>query len=486
MLFPVQGKRIRQVQRRAALPANPPGAIVRINWRTTLLVSLGFAGFSFVWMPYNLFIPIFLQAGSPSFNALHEQSILGFGLSAGTTGIFMTLDNVAALFVAPLVGLWSDRIRTRLGRRTPFLIATLPLITIGFLLLPFSTLSIDPATNGQAAANQGAFVGFLLILGLVLLGASVFRTPARALMSDLTPSSQRSQVNGIGEFLSGLTTVFIALVVARLFDVAVWWPFVISGLGFGLSALGMVLGLWRDDEAAMHEAVEAEEAAGDMIRKLNIVPKASRNSLIALLIAVFGFTFGYNAIESFYSSYAVAVLGVSAGQGAQMFAAALVVFLISAIPAGEIGSRFGRRNSMILGCALFGGILFSVYTIPGLTLNGWLLGLGGFAWALVTVNGLPMVVDSAEDSRLIGTYTGLFYLATQAASIASPILTGLVIDWMGRDYNALFIVTPVFFSIAIGALIFVTSGEGHPGDGGSRIEEPGPLRRLLPGLIPLE
>jgi len=161
-----------------------------------------------------------------------------------------------------------------------------------------------------------------------------------------------------------------------------------------------------------------------------------------------------------------------------MFAAALVAFIIGAIPAGYVGERIGRKNTILIGLSGFALVILLFFLVPGMRINALALAVGGLAWALVSVNALPMVLDTTEDTRLAGTYTGLYYVAAQAASIAAPILTGAVIDWMGRNYNALFLVTLVFFILAIVFMTFVTRGEAH-----------GPGHRVSPlpgGVMPAE
>ncbi len=102
------------------------------------------------------------------------------------------------------------------------------------------------------------------------------------------------------------------------------------------------------------------------------------------------------------------------------------------------------------------------FFVPNQTVIAIILGVGGMAWALVNINSLPMVVDITDDPRLLGTYTGFYYFASQLAAIFGPVLNGAIIDLAGRNYNAIFLVTPAFFVLAILAISFVTRGEAHP------------------------
>jgi maltose/moltooligosaccharide transporter len=438
--------------------------LVKLNWKQTAFIGLGMVFISLVWTPYNLFIPLFLQSGDPVFDALHQVTIPGFGLNAKFTGLVMTLDNVIAVLIVPLIGVWSDNTHTRLGRRLPFLLISTPVVAITFSLIPFTMLLIRPAFQGSISENLGAFVLFIAVVGVMLVGMQFFRAPSRALLPDLTPSFLRSEANGIISFMGGTASVIAALLIARSFDVQPWLPFVIVGVLLCIVTIILYFGLRKLVAGVQDAPVDAEPerpSLREMFASTIGLPRACCPSLIKLLIAVFIFSIGYNAFETFYSSYAVAKLGVTAGQAARQFSIALIAFLIFAIPAGFIGERFGRRRSILAGLCIFTVPLIIVNLIPGLAVSGIVLALGGMAWALIEVNTLPMILDSAPDDSRSGFFAGLFYLTNQGAAIVSPIITGTIIDWMGRDYQALFIVTSTTFVIALIIMIFVKRGEAR-------------------------
>jgi len=437
---------------------------VKLNWKQTALIGLGMVFISLVWTPYNLFIPLFLQSGDPIFDALHEVSIPGFGLNAKFTGLVMTLDNIAAVLIVPLIGVWSDNTHTRLGQRLPFLLISTPVVAITFSLIPLTTLLIRPAFQGSIPGNLGAFVLFIAAVGVMLVGMQFFRAPSRALLPDLTPSPLRSEANGIISFMGGTASVVASLWIARSFDVQPWLPFVIVAVLLCVVTFALYLGLRRPVAETRDPPVETEPeqpSIREMFASAFDLPKPHRSSLIKLLAAVFTFSIGYNAFETFYSSYAVAKLGVTAGQAARQFAIALIAFLIFAIPAGFIGERFGRRRSILAGLFIFSVPVIIVVVVPGLAVNEIVLAAGGLAWALIEVNTLPMILDSAPDDSRSGFFAGLFYLTNQSAAIVSPIVTGAIIDWMGRDYQALFIVTSTTFVIALIIMVFVRRGEAR-------------------------
>ena len=434
---------------------------MKLDWRKTFLIGFGFLGISVMWQIYNLFVPLFLQSGDPAFDAQSKSGILGFGLSATWSGLIMTLDNIAALFILPLIGAWSDRTRTRIGRRYPFILIGAPVAAIAFALIPVATGMINPAANGSISGNGGAFALFIAAIGAMLLAMAFFRTPVIALMPDLTPSPMRSKANGVINFMGGFGGVVAALGLARFFDVNHIIPFW-AGAAIMLVAIALLFITVREPKVA---DLSTEQAGGEKpragLRGISMAPAESRKSLILLMLAIFGWFVGYGGIGAFFSSYAVTKLGVTAGTAGTLFSISSVAFIIFAIPAGFIGVRLGRKRTITTGLAIFGTLLVIAYFVPNVPAVAVILALGGMAWALVNVNSLPMVVDITEDARLLGTFTGMYYFASQSAEIFGPLLNGAIIDLTGRNYSMIFLVTPAFFVLAIICMAFVTRGEAH-------------------------
>ena len=138
-----------------------------------------------------------------------------------------------------------------------------------------------------------------------------------------------------------------------------------------------------------------------------------------------------------------------------------MVFIIFAIPSGFIAGRFGRRRTIITGLIAFSALLVVAYFVPNYSVIAAMMALGGIAWALVNINSLPMIVDIAPTAVLLGTYTGLYYLASQLAAVVGPTLNGIIIDATGRNFNMIFFVAPFFFVLAILCMLGVTRGEAR-------------------------
>lgn len=430
---------------------------MELDYKKTFLLGFGFLGVSVLWTIYNAYVPIFLQAGNPEFEGTAKT--LGFGLSAGLAGFIMTLDNIAALFIQPYIGVLSDRTRTRIGRRFPFILVGAPIAAIAFALIPLGPRMIPPELNGQLAHLTGPFAFMMVMVGLTLLAMAIFRTPVIALMPDLIPSPLRSKANGVINFMGGVGGLLATFGGAALYGLGTCVPFVV-GSALLLIAIGVLFVSIK--EPREYAEPEKQGPSGiSLLRHLREVPTEYRRSLFLLMGAIFCWFVGYNAIETFLSSYGVAVLKVPENRAALLLGVAQITFILFSIPSGFIAGRFGRRRTIITGLAIFGVLLVIAFFVPNYWVIAGLLAIGGMAWALVNINSLPMIVDIAPTAVLLGTYTGLYYLASQTAAVFGPILNGVVIDVMGRRFDMIFFVTPFFFVLAILCMLGVTRGEAR-------------------------
>ncbi len=436
---------------------------MKLDWKKTFLIGFGFLGISAVWQIYNAFVPIFLQTGHPGFASSRE--ILGFGLNATTTGAIMGIDNLAAIFILPMIGIWSDRIRTPIGRRYPFILTAAPLAAAAFIAIPLAASLIKPELNGTIAGNTGAFSLFIVAAGVVLLAMAILRTPVISLMPDLIPSPLRSKANGVINFMGGIGFVIGAFGLALLFDIKPLYPFLGAA---AILILAVVLLFTTTKEPDVddlprpeeHQQSEEEQAVS-ALKGVSVVPKKYRKSLFALLGAIFLLFVAYEGIGTFFTSYAVNELGVSEGFAPTLFGLAGVTFILFAVPAGFIGEKFGRRRTIIAGILLFGVDMALGYFVSNSTQMGIVLAVSGIGWALINVNTLPMVIDTSEDERLLGTYTGMYYLASQVGAAIAPLMMGFVIDLFGSNFKTIFLSGPAFFVLGLIAMTLVTRGEAH-------------------------
>jgi len=410
---------------------------------TIVILGLGLFAAQFAWVVFNTYVPIFLQAGSAQFQA--DIFLHGFGLTATQTGIILTFDNIAALFLEPFTGAYSDRLRTRFGRRLPFLLIGMPITALGMAAIPLAINSPLPV-----------FIACLLVMVIAMAG---WRAPLFALMADLTPSPGRTQANGILNLMAGLGGVLAFIVGSLLYVVYRPFPFWAATLILFLTC-GLIL--WRVREPARSRLDETQSIAGffQHLREwLAALPPARRQSIVFLALAVFCYMLGFHPIEAFFSSYGMTVLKLSAANSGLVLSAAYIAFILFAVPAGMLAAKIDRKRTVFIGLVLFALVLMVAFFTPITSVMIVLMAIGGLAWALIDVNAFPMMLDSAPGAD--GTATGIYFIATTLAAVAGPILNGWLIDLSGRNYSMIFIIGPVFFLLSFIFLIGVKHGEAQ-------------------------
>lgn len=429
---------------------------MKLDYKKAFTLGFGLFAAQLMWMIYNTYMPIFLQAGSPAFDAHLSVSTRGFGLSATLTGLIMTFDNIAAFFIQPLMGPISDRTRTRWGRRMPYILIFAPLAVIGFGLIPLVPQMIPAELNGQVEKLQGPLT---LLLGssiVMLVAMALWRTPLFALMPDLVPSPLRSQANGVINLMAGIGGILAFIVGGLLYNIYHPLPFWFGG-ALTLVAVGIMF--WKIKEP--EQLVQAAESEGGLqvFKHLRSIPRENARSLFLLILTIFFYMVGFNSVETFFSSYAVNTLGVKESTAAFILSASYISFIIFAIPSGMLAARIGRKKTIQGGLIVFAIGLLAAFFLPSVPFIVAILAIGGIAWAAININGLPMVLDTSTTEELMGTYSGLYFIAATLAATIGPILNGWIIDLAGRNYNMIFIVCPVFFILAFFSLSGVTRGE---------------------------
>lgn len=422
--------------------------------KKALYLGSGLFAAQFLWTLYNNYMPIFLQAGNSAFQ--NNTSALGFGLSAGMAGFIMTLDNIAGFFLQPIMGPLSDRTRTRFGRRMPFILILGPISAIAFALIPLGPNMITQAVNGNVSALIFPFILTMIFAIVMLLSMALWRTPLFALMPDIFPSVLRSKANAVINLMAGIGSIIALVLGGMLFKISLIFPFILGGV---ITILAVVLLFIKIKEPK--EYIESAESEGgfSVLKEIQKIPKDSIFSLVFLLLCVFFYLFGYNAIETFFSSFIATKFNLSAGQAGNILALVALSFLVFAFPSAMLASKFGRKKTMLLGLVVFCISLVAIYCSNNLLVIECILPVCGFAWALVNINGLPMVLDSSTDEKMMGTYSGFYFIAATLGGVLGPFLNGLFIELNSNNYNTIFIVCPVCFFLSFLFLLCVKKGE---------------------------
>jgi maltose/moltooligosaccharide transporter len=414
---------------------------MRFNYGKIFLLGFGFFGVSVIWATYNAFVPLFLANK--------------FGLEPYIIGFFMTLDNIAALFIQPPVGAWSDRLRTPIGRRMPFILVGAPIGALAFGLIPMA--AVLPL--------------FVACTSTLLLSMALWRTPVVALMPDITPSQFRSQANGIINFMGGFGSIIAFLGGSALYKMNPAFPF---WLGSALVVIAALLVFFFIKEPKVYE--ESGEEKPGMIESLRTILSDKDKSALRVLLAIFFWFVAYNAVEAFFTLYANKHLMLEEADGVRLLGQLSLIFVIFALPAGYIGSRIGRRKTIMTGISIMILCMLAMYFLPISTLTtqltklpilgavpvvGLVLMFAGAGWALININSLPMVVDMTTLQR-VGTYTGLYYLFSTFAAIVGPNINGWIVWFTGKDYSSIMFIGPLFMLAAFFLMAGVRRGEATP------------------------
>ena len=549
---------------------------MKLNYRRTMYVGFAFFLICAFWQAYDTTIPLILTNK--------------FGLSQTASGVIMALDNVLALFLLPLFGAISDRCRSRLGRRTPFILAGTLAAVVAFMGLAYTDslqrqnlnavagvddpaarrlvyvqqadaelqypdslgraeddrtfvlrdlftedefsqitaqlyyaddgqlyttdetqkplqlypaelteqLRSDPAefrsitrtpdrvvTNPQytnyvvpardacvwqtTAEKPLPLVLFVVLLLITLVAMATFRSPAVALMPDVTVKPLRSKANAVIN-LMGSAGGTLVLVLGMVFatgsvrnSMMGYLPF--FGAVAALMLLALAVFLWRVREPRFVREMEEDsrrlaidEAEPDLSgdRKLS---KAERRSLVFLLTSIVFWFMGYNAVTSKYSVYATRVLDQDYNLTLMIAQAAAIA---AYLPVGVLSSKLGRKKTILIGIVLLTASFLTACFLTRFS-PGWLMNVmfvvAGVGWATINVNSFPMVVEMSRGSD-VGKFTGIYYAASMAAQAVTPWVSGALMDRLGL--TVLFPYAVVFVALAFGTMLFVRHGDNKP------------------------
>jgi len=412
---------------------------MKFNYGKIFLLGFGFFGVSVIWTVYNAFVPLFLANR--------------FGLAPAFIGFFMTLDNIAALFIQPPVGAWSDRLRTPIGRRMPFILLGAPLSALAFGAIPLAAV----------------LPFFVACTSTLLLSMAFWRTPVVALMPDITPSPFRSQANGIINLMGGLGAIVASLLGSSLYERNPAFPFWMGSALVVLAALLVFVFIKEPREYT------AETKEPNLFASLAELSRDPDRSGLRLLLAIFFWFLAFTGIEAFLTLYATRHVGIPEGDAGRLVGHLGLFFVLFSIPAGLIGGRLGRRVTISGGILLLAFLIATLFLLPPATLAApvarlpllgnvhfvsLLLMPAGIAWALININSLPMVVDLTTRAR-VGTFTGLYYLFSTLSAIAGPNVNGGLVQMAGRDYNMIMLASPLFLLVALVLMRGVRKGEAQ-------------------------
>ena len=340
---------------------------------------------------------------------------------------------------------------------------------------PDYTNYVAPARQACAAdataENPATLILFVVLLLAVLIAMSIFRSPAVALMPDVTIKPLRSKANAIINLLGtagGILVLVLGIVFATgavknsMMNYTVYYG-VIAALMIGaliVFRLTVREPQWAAEMREESERLGIDESDDENKGGDHRLGKAEKRSLLLILASVALWYIGYNAVTSKYSLYASRVLDMDYNTTLLLAQGAAIV---AYIPAGIVASKIGRKKSILGGVVM----LTTAFAIASFLRAGssvlvmnLLFVLAGIGWATINVNSFPMVVELSTGSD-IGKYTGYYYTASMAAQIVTPVLSGMLMDITGR-MTILFPYAAIFAGLAFITMFFVRHGDSRP------------------------
>lgn len=426
----------------------------KLNYKRTMLIGFAFFGILLLWQVYDSWCPTLLtQLFKNTFGIDDEKKVQYL------VGVMMAIDNLAALILLPIFGRLSDKTRTPIGKRMPYILVGTAVCAIAFPFIP-------------VFYHYNNVAGVIAMMLITVVFAMMYRNPAVALMPDVTPKPLRSKANGIINIMGYIggafaTVLGIFFVLSDYLGTALnkdgtpkahtWafnniWalelPFIIGSLLMVISAIVLFFTVRENElEAKLKEEMERGEEEAEVVDKVTEdapLSKANRNMLILILAAEFFWFMADNGIGTFMVNYTVYLLKTSTASAMVNTIVGGVGSVLGFALGGMIASKIGRKWTLFggLGLSLLSYVVWIILTFTvGAEVGKFPLWLyviwfvKGFGMSLVHVNSFPMVVELCPNSK-IGRYTGYYYASSMAAQTITPIALGslLLIENMTWEY----------------------------------------------------
>lgn len=424
---------------------------MKLDKKRTFLVGFAFLAIMAFWQMYDAVIPKIL--------------VNTFNVSETITGFIMAVDNILAFFLMPIFGRLSDNCNTKIGKRKPFIIFGMLSTIILMVWLPLIANSYNDA---HSTAKIILFIGILAVLLIIM---SFYRSPAVALMPDVTPKPLRSKANAIINLMGAVGGVIylgfsMILYPGKIETHVNYLTIFLIIMGVMLISLIVVTFFVNEPRLSkLQQEYEKEHPEEDLsVQSKNnksVMPKPVKISLIFLLLSVAFWYIAYNGISTWFTILAERAWGMEIGGASKLIMVASIAAIATYIPAGMLASKIGRKKTIIAGVLLLtssflAGFIYTLFVNKIHFTIYLLFALVGVAWATINVNSFPMVVEMCHGSD-IGKFTGLYYMFSMTAQIITPIIGGSILEFVG--YKMIFLYSAIFAFISFVTMCFVRHGD---------------------------
>jgi len=363
-------------------------------------IGFGFLGVMLAFTLYNAFVPLMYA------EFLDRRTHIG---------LLMGTDNLVGLLLIPIVGAWSDRITSPLGRRLPFVVVAVPVAALSFAGIPFAAMALWS----------------LIVMEIIFtIAMHSYRGPVITLMPDHVPPERRSTGNGIINLMGGVGVLIAFGGLSRLYDTDPRLPFGIGAVV--LAVTGLIVFLKADRHPPYVEDAPMGQARplGDTIAGIRELLQRPNRGQFYILAAMLTYFIGHAGLDAMFPLYGVNVLGLTPGDAAFILTAFAGSFLVFALFAGMLGTRFGKIPTMLVGLAILPLLFLAAAPVRSVPVIVGMLAIGGMAWGLVNVQAMPLIADLGGRNR-IGFFVGLYYLFTMVGQMIGPTFFGVAMDLFG-------------------------------------------------------
>ena len=449
---------------------------LKLNYKRTMLIGFAFFGILLLWQVYDSWCPTFLTdifarrmygLSSAELKVADAEKILNV---QWIVGIIMACDNLAALILLPIFGTLSDKTKTPIGKRMPYILVGTMVSALAFPFIPLFF-------------HYNNIAGMIAMMVIVLIFMMIYRNPAVSLMPDITPKPLRAKANGLINIMGYLggafaTVLGIFLVLSKYINAPdnarkLWIieiPFVVASVLMVISALILFFTI-RENKLAeeLKDEMEAGEALAAIENPVNDdapMSKANRRMLFAILGAEFLWFMADNAIGTYIGNYVIYHLNSASSSTMLLTILGGVASVVGFATAGMIADKIGRKWTIStgLGITILALVVMCFvkptgkvvgehgeFSFPALLFAVWVI--KGFGMALVHNCSFPMVVELCSNKK-IGKFTGFYYAASMAAQTITPVLLGLVFNVSGK-WGALPVYSAILFALSFTVFVLL-------------------------------
>jgi maltose/moltooligosaccharide transporter len=344
--------------------------------------------------------------------------------------------SIEGAVIQPVVGAWSDRIWTRLGRRRPFMLIAIPLSALVMALTPL-------------APNLALIVVCIVLFSLLF---NVAADPYTALQADIAAPAQRPMLNAVATVVQLAGQVSLGLFLAL-------GPFKrsIPPAAYAVVAAGMLLTflvtIVAVPERREEVHLEPRHSLGEYVAALQ-----SHRQALRYLVALFCYNVGINTIQVNLTRFAVRVLGISDQSAVFLFVLLILVTGLLALPAAWLATRVGLKRVIAGGMVLIAVaatfalvVRTEAQVIPVLVLAGAGNACLTLTWPLLTLLVPP---------ERVGVFAGLKTGAESISAFFSGFVAAAMVGIWG--YRSIFMVLLVAIIAALATLTSVRIGLPAP------------------------